>query len=188
MNINEKHHQRRISTSRRVNIIGQSNFSITFTLRQRGKGTGTEHRTHFRTSATPAMGSNIVPRRHTQLRTHARTNETNTISRLDSPPNLRLLLTLLRLLLLLLILILLLLLLLVVTATTTTTTTSSTTTTKTTTTTTTTTRDESPSFGLTLELAYELADRQAGTHWHRGSRRAKIDGYQKNHQISITKQ
>ena len=75
MNINEKHHQRRISTSRQVNIIGQSNFSITFTLRQRGKGTGTRNAgtEDFRTSETPAMGSNIVPSRHTQLRTHART-------------------------------------------------------------------------------------------------------------------
>ena len=72
MKINEKHHQTRISTSRRVNIIGQNNFSITFALRQRGKGTGT-HPEDFRTSETPAMGSNIVPRRHTQLRTHART-------------------------------------------------------------------------------------------------------------------
>ena len=92
MKINEKHHQTRISTSRRVNIIGQSNFSITFTLRPRGKGTATHTANtpeDFRTSETPAMGSNIVPRRHTQLRTHARTNETNTISRLDSPPNLR---------------------------------------------------------------------------------------------------
>ena len=113
MKINEKHHQRRISTSRRVNIIGQSNFPITFTLRPRRKGT--PHSPHspqpggLSNDRNPSDGSNIVPRRHTQLRTHARTNETNTISRLDSPPNLRLLLTLLRLLLLLRILILLLL-------------------------------------------------------------------------------
>ena len=93
MKINEKHHQRRISTSRRVNIIGQSNFSITFTIRPRGKGT--PHSPHspqpggLSNDRNPSDGSNIVPRRHTQLRTHARTNETNTISRLDSPPNLR---------------------------------------------------------------------------------------------------
>ena len=59
-----------------------------------GKGTGGTRAEHghtddFRTSETPTMGSKIVPRRHTQLRTHAHTNETKTISRLDSPPNLR---------------------------------------------------------------------------------------------------
>ena len=79
MNINEKHHQRRISTSRRVNIIGQSNFSITFTLRQRGKGTGThtEH-THGILSNVrkPSDGKQHRPSQaHTA--SHARTHERN---------------------------------------------------------------------------------------------------------------
>ena len=73
MKINGEHHQTRISTSRLVSIIGQSDFSITFTLRQRGKGTGHAPEA-FRTSETPAMGSNIVSQVYTapQARKHER--------------------------------------------------------------------------------------------------------------------
>ena len=76
MNINEKHHQTRISTSRGVNIIDQNNFSITFTLRQRGKGTGTHTRNtpYFLLSAAPAMGAtSSLAGTHSFARTHART-------------------------------------------------------------------------------------------------------------------
>jgi hypothetical protein len=44
-----------------------------------------EHFSSFRNPASEATSS----RGHTQLRSHARTNETNTISQLDPPPKLR---------------------------------------------------------------------------------------------------